>query len=173
LVVGRVDLFSLLFSAHATGDEALVPRAYSTTQWPVSFFATGSKSQGQDEVLAGWIDSTFDSRCPDFSRLFSFCCLHTLPPPTSLPEVVQRSRVGSRWIARREGPHVLMGRDLDAARRSVPSAMRWEGIDPHRRRYSAVLIFLSRHAHSSGAYRALFHSQWGHDPIGPIPQHGP
>src|SRR5580698_3741916 len=49
------------------------------------------------------------------------------PLPPHVRRISQRSPAGSRWIARREGTHVLMGRDLDPAGRSVQSVRRWEG----------------------------------------------
>src|SRR5258708_36425505 len=52
---------------------------------------------------------------------------HTLRPSHLIAGGSQRRPAGSRWIARREGTHVLMGRDLDAAGLRVPSTRRWEG----------------------------------------------
>jgi len=52
---------------------------------------------------------------------------HTLRPSHLIAGSSQRRPAGSRWIARREGTHVLMGRDLDAAGLRVRSARRWEG----------------------------------------------
>ncbi len=69
-----------------------------------------------------------------------FASTHSWPLPPLGRTASQRSGAGSRWIARREGTHVLMGRDLDAGPRSVQSFRGGRGNLSSCRRYSAVLL---------------------------------